>query len=77
MLRDACLVVKIPHRPSPYDPWSDDEWDDLYGRVNDSAPSLTVDVTDNPVVATLYGPRGEVLLEWNERPPFGFASARM
>lgn len=33
---------------------------------------VTVDVSDNPVVAELLGPDGKVLLEVRERPPFGF-----
>ena len=36
--------------------------------------SIEVEVTDNPVVAVLYGVDGEPLIEVHERPwvPFGF-----
>lgn len=36
------------------------------------APHLEVWVTDNPVVAELLGPDGEVITQWRERPPIGF-----
>lgn len=34
--------------------------------------SIEVEVTDNPVVARLYGPDGSILIEIRERPPIGF-----
>lgn len=39
-------------------------------------PSLTVEWTDPQVVAVLYGPHGEVLTEWLDRDPAGFAQPR-
>lgn len=36
------------------------------------APTPTVYETDNPIVHVLYGPDGEPLRLWRERPPFGF-----
>lgn len=46
-----------------------DEW------VEFEAPdSIEVEVTDNPIVATLLGPDGEPLAQFTERPPFGFRS---
>lgn len=46
----------------------DPEWDS--GLPADH--TIEVTVTDNPVVATLYGPDGSVLIELRERPPIGF-----
>lgn len=54
--------------------WSDPT-DDLWDEPYCGAPSLediTVTVTDNPVVAELLGPDGDVIRQWRERPPFGF-----
>lgn len=35
-------------------------------------PALTLEVTDNPVIAELYGPDGQVTAQVRERPPIGF-----
>lgn len=45
-----------------------------YGTEWDSPDVATPDleVTDNPVVATLLGPNGATLRQWRERPLFGF-----
>lgn len=45
-----------------------DEWDSGLPAEH----SIEVLVTDNPVVARLYGPDGSVLIELHERPPIGF-----
>lgn len=42
----------------------------------DAGASIEVTVTDNPVVARLYGPAGEVLIERREREPIGFRQRR-
>lgn len=62
----AAPAVRAPFRQNP----SEGDWEDDHGW--DGAPDLTVDVTDNPVVATLYGPDGRPLLELLEREPIGF-----
>lgn len=49
-------------------PGEPDEWDSGL----DADHSIEVTVTDNPVVARLYGPDGSVLIELYERPPIGF-----
>lgn len=58
-----------PPRPEPPDLPDDD-------GHGDGWPSGSPDVTetDNPVIATLYGPDGDVLIELHERRtvPFGF-----
>ena len=62
--------MRAPHRRSP-DWWPDkDDVDD--GPQPADAPELEVEVSDNPVVATLLGPDGEVLVEVREREPIGF-----
>jgi hypothetical protein len=33
---------------------------------------VQVTMTDNPIVAELLGPNGDVLRQWRERPPVGF-----
>ena len=49
--------------------WSDDShdieyvWDDQH---------VNVDLTDNPITSVLYGPNGELLRLWRERPEIGF-----
>lgn len=54
--------------------WSDpteDCWDEPWP----GAPSLgdiTVEVSENPVVGELLGPRGEVLAQVLEREPIGY-----
>lgn len=35
-------------------------------------PLLTVEMSDNPVVAELLGPDGSVLRQWVEREPIGY-----
>ena len=47
------------------------EWVDF-----DAPTTIEVEVTDNPVVAVLLGPDGEVLIEGRERPAFGYRSVR-
>ncbi len=48
-------------------------WDEQHDAEWEfEAPDLTFEVTDNPVVAELLGPDGQVLRQWTERPPFGF-----
>lgn len=53
----------------------DDDWT-AWELVSGLEPmsSIEVEITDNPVVAVLYGPDGDVLVEFHERPvyPFGF-----
>jgi hypothetical protein len=56
----------------------DDEewWDDPPPILEPMAMTqVQVEVTENPVVAELLGPGGEVLRQWRERPPFGFQTA--
>ena len=53
-------------------PGTPDFYDDEPGTYID-APHLEVEVTDNPIVAVLLGPDGEVVRAWTERPPVGFA----
>jgi hypothetical protein len=36
-------------------------------------PALEVEVTENPVIAEILGPHGEVLAQMLARPPIGFA----
>ena len=49
------------------------EWPSGY----DADHTIEVEVSDNPVVATLLGPDGEVLIELRERSTiFGFARWR-
>lgn len=50
--------------------WDEDEPDAAF-----VAPVPTVHVTENPVVATLYGPNGNVIRQAHARrqQPFGFA----
>ena len=58
----------MPHHPEQ--DWPEDEW------VTD-VPNLTVEITDNPVIAVLYGPDGETpLITWFERRtvPIGYHS---
>lgn len=47
-------------------------WDD--DDVSYQVPALTVDVTEPAVLATLYGPDGQPILEITDRGwvPFGF-----
>jgi hypothetical protein len=52
--------------------WYDPKQDD-YVEFEPAVPE--VDVSDNPVVAELLGPDGQVLRRWCERPPFGFRAA--
>lgn len=35
-------------------------------------PEAELTVTDNPIVATLLGPKGEPIRQWRARPPIGF-----
>lgn len=35
-------------------------------------PDLIVEMSDNPVVAELLGPDGEVIRQWVEREPIGY-----
>lgn len=35
-------------------------------------PDLTVIETDNPVIAELLGPDGQVIRQWLEREPIGY-----
>lgn len=50
--------------------WYDEAHDLEYNNWDDL--DLDVVTTDNPIVDTLLGPDGEPLLQWTERPPFGF-----
>lgn len=53
----------------------DDDWSDWeLGSGVEPMHSIEVEVTPNEVVAVLYAPDGDVLLEIHERPvmPFGF-----
>lgn len=43
------------------------EWDH-----DTDPPDLEVIVTDNPVVAVLFGPDGRPIRQWRARPPLGF-----
>jgi hypothetical protein len=64
--------------PGRDDPGTQD--DDEHARIYHPAPTVEppstvdVDVEPNPIVATLLGPRGEILVELRARPtiPFGF-----
>lgn len=48
-----------------------------FDEVHDfDPPCLTFDVSDNPVIAELLGPDGEVLRQWVEREPIGFKAER-
>lgn len=47
---------------------ADDEWDSGLPAEH----TIEVTVTDNPVVGTLLGPDGRVLVEIREREPIGF-----
>lgn len=49
----------------------DEEWIDS-GVEPMAWTGINVDVTENPVVAELLGPDGDVIRQWRERPPFGF-----
>lgn len=41
--------------------------------VHEPEPAdLTVYESPNPIVAVLYGPDGEPIRLWRERPPFGY-----
>lgn len=50
--------------------WDWEEAEPLLGPLDFAG--VQVVVTDNPIVAVLLGPNGEVLREWRERRPFGF-----
>lgn len=57
--------------------WSeDDDGNDV--ESFDSAPSLTVYVSEPTVVGYLYGPHGEIIATFLDRPtvPIGFQSAK-
>jgi hypothetical protein len=49
--------------------------DDGYEWYAPDVPDLSLEVTDNPVVAELLGPDGAVVRQWRARPPFGFRKA--
>jgi hypothetical protein len=54
----------------------DDEWCDEPPVLQPlDMTQVQVEVSDNPIVAELLGPDGEVLRQWRERPPFGFQTA--
>lgn len=40
--------------------------------VEFDVPELTVEMSDNPVVAELLGPDGNVIRQWVEREPIGY-----
>lgn len=49
--------------------WYDDHHDELWEY---DTPHLEVDVSDNPVIAELYHPDGELLIQVLEREPIGY-----
>lgn len=55
----------------PYDPWEEESVDDAV-----PPPALEVEVSENPILATLLGPDGEVIRTLLARPPIGFALPR-
>lgn len=44
-----------------------------YSQWTNSRPEPQLSVTDNPITKTLLGPTGEVIRQWRDRPPVGFA----
>lgn len=50
----------------------DDDWEEADETPPDP-PELEVEVSENPVIATLLGPDGQVIRTLLARPPVGFA----
>lgn len=60
-------LMRSPYRHDPS--W----WPDSDDSPSPAEPAWPeVEVTDNPVTATLLGPDGSILLELREREPIGF-----
>jgi hypothetical protein len=63
--------VRAPERRDPGHPW---HWEDVENGRATPPEQLAVDVTENPVVAVIYGPKGQPIRQMRERAvvPFGF-----
>lgn len=58
--------------------FGDEDWDEPEPLVGPLAlTEIIVEVTENPIVAELLGPDGNVLRQWRERPQFGFHSCNV
>lgn len=60
--------------PTPSNPWR--YYDDLEHPGRDVPRQRQVHATDNPVIHTLLGPKGETIRQWTERPPVGYRRDR-
>ena len=57
-------MANVPHPPTRYTPSSE--------RAKPAEPNYPQAEVTEPKVSKLYGPRGEVLRTWSDRPPVGF-----